>query len=78
MHARPLALGLVLGIIVNALLVAAELDFSGDWAPGFFEDRPEPEGISPKSAVFPPAGVSQQSCPATLHPRGKFAPRSIP
>ena len=41
MRARVLASGLVLGIILSALPAAAELDFSGDWAPRFYEDQPE-------------------------------------
>ena len=41
MRAKVLASGLVLGIIVGALPAAAEMDFSGEWAPRFYEDQPE-------------------------------------
>ena len=32
---------LLLGMILTSLPAAAEMDFSGDWAPRFYEDQPE-------------------------------------
>src|ERR1700747_1964090 len=41
MRVRAPGLLLVFGLVAAALPVAAEMDFSGDWAPRFYEDQPE-------------------------------------